>query len=110
MQSPQVPEIDVDELARRRDEGAPVIDVREDDEYASGHVPGASHIPLGEVPERVGEVPADRTVYIVCRSGGRSARAVEHLRSAGIDAVNVSGGTLAWVDAGRPVAEGSEPG
>jgi rhodanese-related sulfurtransferase len=110
MQSPQVPEIDVGELARRRDEGAPVLDVREDDEYASGHVPGAAHIPLGQVPDRIAEVPTDRTVYVVCRSGGRSARAVEHLRAAGIDAVNVAGGTLAWVDAGQPVADGSEPG
>jgi rhodanese-related sulfurtransferase len=110
MQSPQVPEIDVDELARRRDEGAPVLDVREDDEYASGHVPGATHIPLGQVPDRAAEVPKDRTLYVVCRSGGRSAKAVEVLRAAGIDAVNVAGGTLAWVDAGQPVADGSEPG
>jgi rhodanese-related sulfurtransferase len=110
MQSPQVPEIDVDELARRRDEGAPVLDVREDDEYASGHVPGATHIPLGQVPDRTDEVPTDRTVYVVCRSGGRSAKAVQVLRAAGIDAVNVAGGTLAWVDAGQPVADGSEPG
>jgi rhodanese-related sulfurtransferase len=110
MQSPQVPEIDVDELARRRDEGAPVLDVREDDEYASGHVPGATHIPLGQVPDRTAEVPTDRTVYVVCRSGGRSAKAVQVLRAAGIDAVNVAGGTLAWVDAGQPVADGSEPG
>jgi hypothetical protein len=52
----------------------PVLDVREDDEYASGHVPGATHIPLGQVPDRIAEVPTDRTVYVVCRSGGAAPR------------------------------------
>jgi rhodanese-related sulfurtransferase len=101
-----IPEIDVVELAALRDAGAPVIDVREDDEFAEAHVPGAVHLPLGEVPARVAEVPADGTVYVICARGGRSAKAVEHLRGAGLDAVNVVGGTLAWIDAGYP----TEPG
>ena len=55
-----VPEIDIDEFARRREQGAPVIDVREPDEYQAGHVPGATLIPLATVPDRLGEVPAER--------------------------------------------------
>ena len=98
-----IPEIDVSGLARAREDGAPVIDVREADEFASARVPGAVHIPLGEVPVRVGEVPRDGTVYVICARGGRSAKAVEHYRAQGIDAVNVAGGTLAWIDAGLPV-------
>lgn len=102
-----VPEIDVVELADRREEGAPLIDVREDDEYAEAHVPGAVHIPLGQVPERIAEVPAGKTVYVICARGGRSAKAVEHYRAAGLDAVNVAGGTLAWIDAGYATDPGS---
>lgn len=105
-----IPEVDVSALAEHRAEGAPVLDVREDDEYAEGHVPGAQHIPLGQVPERAGEIPGDGTVYVLCRSGGRSAKAVEHLRSTGVDAVNVAGGTLAWIEAGHDVATGDQPG
>lgn len=101
-----VPEIDVAELARQRAAGAPLIDVREPDEWEEFRAPGAVLIPLGEVPERVDEVPADSTVYVICKSGGRSARAVEFLRTRGIDAVNVAGGTLAWRDAGEPVESG----
>lgn len=104
-----VPEVDVVELARQREQGAPLIDVREDDEYDAAHVPGAQHIPLGTVPDRLGEVPTDGTVYVICAKGGRSYRAAEFYRSQGIDAVNVAGGTSAWVDAGRPTATGMEP-
>lgn len=105
-----VPEIDVHELARRREDGAPLIDVREPDEYLDFHAAGASLLPLSQLAERVHEVPADRTVYLLCRSGGRSAKAAELLRAKGIDAVNVAGGSLAWRSAGHPVATGPEPG
>ncbi|MEO6317819.1 MAG: NTP transferase domain-containing protein [Acidimicrobiales bacterium] len=98
-----IPEIDVVELAVQRQAGAALIDVREDDEYQDAHVAGARHIPLGEVADRVGEVPTEGTVYVICARGGRSAKAVEHYRSQGIDAVNVAGGTLGWIDAGQPV-------
>lgn len=98
-----VPEIDVHELARLREAGAHLIDVREPDEYASARVEGGLLIPLGEVPARIDEVPRDGTVYVICARGGRSAKAVEHYRSQGIDAVNVAGGTLGWIDAGLPV-------
>lgn len=103
----QVPAIDIATLQQRLDEGSPLIDVREPEEYQEARAPGARLVPLGQVPERIGEIPTDRTVYVICRSGGRSAQAVEHLRSQGIDAVNVTGGTLAWIEAGNAVETGA---
>lgn len=102
----EIPEISVDELATRLDAGAVVIDVREPDEYTSGHVPSARPIPLREVPERAGEIPSDATVYFVCARGGRSRRAAEFVAAHGVDAVNVAGGTMAWIDSGRAVVTG----
>jgi rhodanese-related sulfurtransferase/molybdopterin-guanine dinucleotide biosynthesis protein A len=98
----EIPEIDVAGLAERRAEGVPLIDVREDAEFAVAHVPGAQHIPLGQVADRIGEVPNDQTVYVICARGSRSARAVEHYRAQGIDAVNVAGGMVGWMHAGLP--------
>ena len=72
---PSVPEVDVDELDQARAQGAPLIDVRQPDEYDAGHVPGAQLIPLGEVGIRAGEVPSDGPVYVICLSGVRSAKA-----------------------------------
>ncbi|WP_185173958.1 rhodanese-like domain-containing protein [Rothia nasimurium] len=90
---------------------AKILDVREDYEWVEGHIEGAQHIPLGEVPERYGEVPLDEDVYVICRSGGRSLRAVAYLNQYGFDAINVIGGMGAWQDAELPmVAEnGQEP-
>jgi rhodanese-related sulfurtransferase len=104
-----VPEIDIDALESLLSSGAVVVDVREDDEYADGHVSGAVHIPLGTVPERFEEIPVDRPVYVICARGSRSARAVEFLRTKGVDAVNVAGGTLAWTNSDRPVTTGTQP-
>jgi len=104
--SVQVPEIDISTLRQKLDDGAPLFDVRQPDEYEQGHAPGAHLVPLGEVPDRLGEFPTDETVYVICRSGGRSGKAVEHLRANGVDAVNVAGGTLAWVEAGNAVEQG----
>jgi len=103
------PEIDVEALAALQAQGVPIIDVREVDEYVEGHVSGAVLIPLGEVPDRVGEIPADAPVYIICKSGGRSMRAAEFLNAQGFDTTNVAGGTMAWIDSGRPVVVGGEP-
>lgn len=97
-----IPVIDVAELAARRAEGARLIDVREVHEFDDAHVPGSLHIPLAQVVERSDEVPSDGTVYVICARGARSARAVAHYRGLGIDAVNVAGGMLAWIDAGQP--------
>ena len=107
---PEVPEIDIAALEVLVADGALVVDVREDDEYTDGHVSGAIHIPLGTVPDRFGELPADRPIYVVCAKGGRSGRAAQFLIAQGLDATNVAGGTLAWIESGRPVVAGSEPG
>jgi rhodanese-related sulfurtransferase len=101
-----VPEVSVDELAEAREEGAPLIDVREPDEYAAFHVPGAVPIPLNQVVDRVDEVTRDGPVYVICLTGARSAKAVAWYRTRGIDARNVAGGTKAWAEAGRPVERG----
>ena len=105
----QVQEISVAELAERLDASAVVVDVRQPDEYLSGHVPGAVLIPLNDVPDRYGELPTDREVLVVCRSGGRSYVASEFLVANGVRAVNVAGGTLAWIESGREVVEGESP-
>jgi len=102
-----VPEIDVDGLEGALGTGCVLIDVREDDEYADGHIPGARHVPLGEVVDRQTDFPSDSTFYVVCAMGGRSARAVEFLRSSGLDAVNVTGGTQEWIASGRGVERGT---
>jgi rhodanese-related sulfurtransferase len=92
-------------------DGAWLLDVREHDEWAAGHVPGARHIPLGELGARAGEVPQGQAVYVICRSGGRSGRAAEALAGAGWQAINVTGGMQGWAAAGRPMTaeSGSEP-
>lgn len=106
----ELTEIDVVELATRLDGGAVVVDVREADEYVEGHVPSARLVPLSELAERVDEIPDDTTVLVVCKVGGRSARACEHLAATGRDVVNVAGGTVAWIDAGLPVVTGADAG
>jgi rhodanese-related sulfurtransferase len=78
-----------------------LIDVREDDEWAAGHAPGAQHFALSRLdPARL---PDADTVLCICRSGNRSARAVAALRQQGVNAVNVAGGMNAWAVAGLPV-------
>jgi rhodanese-related sulfurtransferase len=101
-----VPEIDVDELARVRESGAVLVDVREPDEFDAFHVPGAHLIPLADVPERIEEIPDDERVYVICATGARSGRAVEFLNRQGYDTVNVAGGSKAWREAGHPVEHG----
>lgn len=103
------PEIDVQTLAPILAAGDPVIDVRERDEYAAVHAPGVTLIPLSELEARVGEVPTDRRVHVICKSGGRSMKAAEFFMALGIDAVNVAGGTTAWVDAGFETSSGDTP-
>ncbi len=107
---PVVPEIDVEEFDEARGTAAAVIDVRQPEEYDAGHVPGAKLIPLSEVPGRLGEVPANGDVLVICQTGARSARATDFFRRQGIDARNVAGGTKAWIESGRPVVHGPLPG
>ena len=96
-----VEEITVEELAGRLGPGTILLDVREPDEVAEVRVPGILAIPLGEVSDRAEEIPDCEQLYVICRSGARSARACEMLQASGRNAVNVAGGTLAWVDSGR---------
>ena len=89
---------------------AVVLDVREDDEWVAGHIEGATHIRMGDVPARLDEVPDGDPVYVVCRSGGRSARVAAWLNLNGYDAVNVGGGMGEWEAAGKPmVSETGQP-
>lgn len=84
--------------------GAYLLDVRESEEWVAGHAPDAHHLPMMEIPARLGEVPVDRDVVVVCRVGARSAQVVAYLRSQGRDnAVNLDGGMIAWARAGRPM-------
>lgn len=100
-------DVTVDDLDAARKDGATVLDVRESDEYAAGHVPGAQLLPLGILPVRMQDLPRTEPVYVLCQSGGRSAQAAELLDTAGIDVRNVVGGTSAWVSSGRPVETGA---
>lgn len=102
-----VPEIDVAEAARRHQMGTPIYDVREESEYSEAHVPGAPLIPLGAVADNVGAFTASGEALIICRSGARSMKAAEFLRTQGIDAINIAGGTLGWIEAGFPVDSGA---
>lgn len=97
-------EIDVDDLSDRRAGGGVVlIDVRQPDEYAEGHVPGAVLIPLDQLLDRTDELPPGETITFICHSGGRSHRAAELLSGEGYETINVVGGTQAWIEAGFPV-------
>jgi rhodanese-related sulfurtransferase len=86
-------------------EGA-LLDVREPDEWEAGHVEGALHIPMGQVVDRISELPDER-LYVLCRVGGRSAQVVQYLVAQGREAFNVDGGMYAWEAAGRPMVSGS---
>jgi rhodanese-related sulfurtransferase len=87
-------------------EDAFIIDVREPTEVAQARVDHAVHIPLGTLVERLDEVPRDRTVYVMCALGGRSAQATRYLEAHGVDAVNIDGGIERWHRAGLPVTLG----
>lgn len=99
----ELPEVVVTEVPA----DAVLLDVREDDEWAAGHAAGATHVPLPQLAERLAEVPEGDPVYVVCRSGGRSAKATEFLNANGWDAVNVAGGMSQWAAAGKPIESAS---
>jgi rhodanese-related sulfurtransferase len=82
-----------------------ILDVREDDEFKSGHIPEAQWIPLGQLSSRLNELPKDKTIVAVCRSGNRSGQATEILRQNGFDAHNMQGGMNSWVQSGFEVEQ-----
>ena len=96
-------EVSVDTAAQMIEDGAFALDVREREEFAGGHVPGAVNIPMGQLTGRLGEVDGDRPVVVICRSGNRSGTMTDVLKAAGFEAVNMLGGTLEWVESGKPV-------
>ncbi|QLQ09249.1 MAG: rhodanese-like domain-containing protein [Nocardioidaceae bacterium] len=97
-----VPTVDITSLPAPLPPELSVLDVREPEEWAYGHIEGAQHIPLMELPGRIGEIPAEQ-VLVVCKVGGRSAQATAYLVQNGFDAVNLAGGMLDWQAAGRPM-------
>ena len=101
-----VPEVDVQTLAARCAAGCRLFDVREPFEYEEVRIAGTTLIPMAEVPEEIEQFEGTDTVYLVCRTGSRSTKAVEYLRRNGIDAVNVAGGLVAWIEAGLPTESG----
>ena len=93
------PEISVADLPA----DAVLLDVREDDEWQAGHAPQAVHVPMTTLADRLDAVPEGDPLYVICRSGGRSARVVEYLNANGWDAVNVAGGMSTWSALGKPL-------
>jgi rhodanese-related sulfurtransferase len=96
-------EVSRDEAQKLIDEGAQLIDVRAEHEWEAGRIPGATHLPLAELPERVAEVDPERPVVIYCRGGTRSTMAAAALADAGYDAAKLSAGIVGWEEAGLPV-------
>lgn len=103
----EVPQIPVGDLP----DDAVLLDVREPEEWQAGHAPGAVHVPLADVPSRLGDLPeVDGLLPVVCRSGGRSGRAAQWLAQQGFEVANVDGGMRAWDGAGKTMtSENVEP-
>jgi rhodanese-related sulfurtransferase len=102
--------VDVKKGAAMQNSGALLLDVREADEYAQGHVPGSTLIPLGQLERRLHEISGykSKPIALICHSGNRSGQAQKLLEKAGFSAaVNVEGGMIAWQKAGLPVVAGA---
>lgn len=98
--------ISAEQALRMVADGATLVDVREPAEWRGGHAPRAVHIPLGQLSERSGRLPAGRPVVVVCASGSRSRTAAKQLRASGMKATSLSGGLAAWQAAGGSVRTG----
>jgi rhodanese-related sulfurtransferase len=96
-----LPEVSVTEVETLLSTGAALLDVREPSEWEAGHAAAAHHLPMGKLS--LDDIPEGRPLLVICHVGGRSAAAAEALIGAGVEAVNVSGGMLAWQRAGLPV-------
>ena len=103
-----IAEISVDELEEHLTEGARLVDVRQPYEFDEMRVSGAVLVPLATVADNVDAFRGDGPVYVICKTGSRSARACEFLATQGVEAINVAGGTLAWIRSGRDYVSGSE--
>jgi len=94
--------------ASEKGEACVLIDVRTPEEYAMGRVPSAKLLPLNTLPERAAEIERDRTVYLICQGGMRSAQAIGYLANehGHSNLINIDGGTMAWAHAGYPIRQG----
>jgi rhodanese-related sulfurtransferase len=92
-----------EEARKLIDEGAQLIDVRADHEWAAGRIAGAKHVPLPELPQRTGEIDKDRPVVVYCRGGNRSSMAAAALTDAGFDASKLSEGIVGWSGDDLPI-------
>lgn len=101
--------ISMDDFVSRSSDDVTVVDVREADEYVSGHVPGALFAPMSNITPQLAALPRNEVVYVICRSGQRSQAMADLMSAQGIRAVSVDGGTLAWIKAGQPVVAGRSP-
>jgi len=102
-------EISVSEATAKRDAGAFILDVRQPDEWNTGHIPGATLIPLDQLASRVNELPRDQEIVVVCRSGNRSAQGRDILLDAGFTQVtSMAGGMIQWESAGYPTVSGPQ--
>ncbi|MDQ3402236.1 MAG: rhodanese-like domain-containing protein [Actinomycetota bacterium] len=102
-----VPSVTVPDVPAQLPPDATLLDVREQDEWDAGHAPQALHIPMGELAGRLDDLPAENSLFVICRSGGRSARVTQYLNANGWEAVNVDGGMQTWEATGRPVVNDS---
>ncbi len=109
VQNPGNPVVTVAEVPTEFGPDSPwlLVDVREQDEWESGHVAGALHVPLGDIPIRIDELDPDADLLIMCHSGGRSFRVLEYLQQRGIEAQVLRGGIQAWNEADRPLVTGA---
>lgn len=105
MATDEIPSVRVDDVPLDPAvDSAVLLDVREAEEWNVGHIPWAVHIPMGELLERLDEIPREREIVVVCRSGSRSAAVTAYLAQAGWPVRNLDGGMIDWAAAGRPMA------
>ena len=110
MRPSEVPSVEIDAITP----DVVLLDVREDDEWSAGHIAGALHVPMSDVPQQLqrdpGPLTPDASIVVVCKVGSRSAHVTAWLRHQGYDAVNLAGGMLAWAHARRPMeSEDGQP-
>lgn len=100
-------EVSVDKAYEMREAGAYILDVRQPEEWNAAHIPESTLIPLGELSSRLSEVPSDKTIVVVCRSGNRSAQGRDILLKAGFtDVTSMAGGINSWIQKGYPTITG----
>ena len=102
-------EISAQEAYQKYQDGVFLLDVHEPEEWNEYHVPNTTLIPLGELASRLAELPKDREIVVVCRSGNRSQAMADLMTAQGIRAISVDDGTMGWINRGLPVTTGQEP-